>query len=94
MLQSVVYWTWCPPSDREVTGSTPTVGAFLSSPPKTPKYTYENTAGSEQDRKHYTTRKSGRDKQEWTPKNNMGVGSILKIRSGSKHPYMGDPIPD
>ncbi|KAH3815530.1 hypothetical protein DPMN_144057 [Dreissena polymorpha] len=35
---AVVLWIWCPPSDREVTGSIPTVGAFFRSPPKTPKH--------------------------------------------------------
>ncbi|KAH3807324.1 hypothetical protein DPMN_135661 [Dreissena polymorpha] len=33
---AVVLWIWCPPCDREVTGSIPTVGAFFRSFPKTP----------------------------------------------------------
>ncbi|KAH3877047.1 hypothetical protein DPMN_000902 [Dreissena polymorpha] len=32
--RAVAYWICYPPSDREVTGSIPTVGAFFRSPPK------------------------------------------------------------
>ncbi|KAH3706039.1 hypothetical protein DPMN_065418 [Dreissena polymorpha] len=38
MTVAVVYWIWCPPSDRKVTGAIPNMGAFCKSPPKTPSY--------------------------------------------------------
>lgn len=55
---------------------------------KTPVARSCNQDGHEQNYRRSMTQKSGRDNQEKTHKNNIDVGSILKLRWGSAHPHM------